>query len=274
MQAALSGEPPSVVLHRIQETVPQSVVSSAKFWPVVTAVNFAVVPAHLRFMVSGGFAVVWQTYLSFVNRRAEIEGPVGGLVMEGHREIFEVSVAGETAEEKTLDVLQDVVAESDAPVGSTSGTDEDDDETLKVVAVVEDSVAKSSDSMIALVEAVVERVTGASEDGPISAAVEESITKSSESVKELVEAVVETVTGSSDDGPESPSTSATTDGDDRPEGKTQVQTKEETQSLSRAAPAPDTPEPPGPAAGEPPDDLGEPRPPTQKATKPRKGKDR
>ena len=71
MQALLSGGTMHDVIHRIQGAVPESILSSAKFWPAVTALNFTVIPAHLRFAFSGVFAVVWQTYLSFLNRRKE-----------------------------------------------------------------------------------------------------------------------------------------------------------------------------------------------------------
>ena len=43
MQAVLTGQPPSVVMHRIAQAVPESVVSSATFWPAVTALNFTVI---------------------------------------------------------------------------------------------------------------------------------------------------------------------------------------------------------------------------------------
>ncbi len=71
MQALLSGETMHGVIHRVQAAVPESILSSAKFWPAVTALNFTLIPAHLRFAFSGVFAVVWQTYLSFLNKRKE-----------------------------------------------------------------------------------------------------------------------------------------------------------------------------------------------------------
>ena len=71
MQALLSGETMHGVIHRVQAAVPESIFSSAKFWPAVTALNFTLIPAHLRFAFSGVFAVVWQTYLSFLNKRKE-----------------------------------------------------------------------------------------------------------------------------------------------------------------------------------------------------------
>ena len=82
MQAILSGAPPSKVIERVKGAVPESVISSAKFWPAVTALNFTVIPAHLRFAFSGVFAVVWQTYLSFLNRKEERIEPMGTLVEE------------------------------------------------------------------------------------------------------------------------------------------------------------------------------------------------
>lgn len=73
MQAVLTGEPPSGVIKRIKDTVPTSIVNSLKLWPAVTAFSFAYIIPQYRFMFSGIFAVCWQTYLSFLNRRAEKE---------------------------------------------------------------------------------------------------------------------------------------------------------------------------------------------------------
>lgn len=111
MQAALAGHPPSVILHRIAQAVPQSVVSSAKFWPVVTALNFAVIPAHLRFAFSGVFAVIWQTYLSFLNRREEKAGPRGSLVEEGREKLLEEAKEKLLAEAKAVTVVPKALTE-------------------------------------------------------------------------------------------------------------------------------------------------------------------
>jgi len=89
MQAVLSGHQPSVVIHRVVSAVPESVVSSAKFWPIVTALNFTLIPAHLRFAFSGLFAVVWQTYLSFLNRREEKTEPTGSLADQARQRMLE-----------------------------------------------------------------------------------------------------------------------------------------------------------------------------------------
>lgn len=89
MQAILSGNPPSVIIQRVIATVPESVVSSAKFWPAVTALNFTLIPAHLRFAFAGFFAVVWQTYLSFLNRREEKVGPQGTLAETAMQKLYD-----------------------------------------------------------------------------------------------------------------------------------------------------------------------------------------
>ncbi|KEF61020.1 uncharacterized protein A1O9_02584 [Exophiala aquamarina CBS 119918] len=71
MQAVLTGEGPMGTLTRIRGTVPISIVNSLKLWPAVTAFSFWVIPAQYRFMFSGIFAVAWQCYLSFLNRKEE-----------------------------------------------------------------------------------------------------------------------------------------------------------------------------------------------------------
>ncbi len=57
----------------IAKTVPLSFVNSCKLWPAVTYANFWIVPMEFRAITSGVVAVGWQTYLSFLNRRAENE---------------------------------------------------------------------------------------------------------------------------------------------------------------------------------------------------------
>ncbi|KIW89903.1 uncharacterized protein Z519_09332 [Cladophialophora bantiana CBS 173.52] len=98
MQAMLSGEAPSVITHRIVSTVPESVVSSAKFWPAVTAMNFTRVPTHLRFTFSGFFAVIWRTYLSYLNRREEKTGPSGTLADQARQKLYEDAPSASVAD--------------------------------------------------------------------------------------------------------------------------------------------------------------------------------
>merc|ERR1711939_389388 len=71
MQAVLTGESPSGCIERIKAAVPVSMLNSLKLWPAVTAFSFAFISAQYRFMFSGIFAVCWQAYLSFLNRKEE-----------------------------------------------------------------------------------------------------------------------------------------------------------------------------------------------------------
>ncbi|KAK4169851.1 putative mpv17 pmp22 family protein [Cladorrhinum sp. PSN259] len=71
MQALLSGATMPEVWERITKTVPTSIYNSCKVWPIVMGINFAYVPLPFRSVFSGGIAVGWQTYLSYLNRQAE-----------------------------------------------------------------------------------------------------------------------------------------------------------------------------------------------------------
>ncbi|KAI1430256.1 hypothetical protein F5Y12DRAFT_13451 [Xylaria sp. FL1777] len=70
-QALLSGDTPAEAWRRVCNTVPISLVNSCKLWPAVTAFSFAFVPFEYRSIFGNTIAVGWQTYLSFLNRRAE-----------------------------------------------------------------------------------------------------------------------------------------------------------------------------------------------------------
>ena len=113
MQAALTGESPSGVIERVKNTVPTSMWNSLKLWPAVTAFSFAFVKAEYRFMFAGIFAVCWQSYLSFLNRREEKEERVGMNTVRALTQRNELlSEAAkqklEAAEEKVEDVKQRV----------------------------------------------------------------------------------------------------------------------------------------------------------------------
>lgn len=73
MQSLLSGDSLPDVVERVKRTVPTSVMNSIKLWPAVTAISFAWVPMEYRSIFAGVIAIGWQTYLSFLNRRAEVE---------------------------------------------------------------------------------------------------------------------------------------------------------------------------------------------------------
>ncbi|EKD18669.1 Mpv17/PMP22 family protein [Drepanopeziza brunnea f. sp. 'multigermtubi' MB_m1] len=73
MQSFLSGDSLPEVWERIKRTVPTSILNSCKLWPAVTAFSFTFIDAQYRSIFAGFIAIGWQTYLSFLNRRAEIE---------------------------------------------------------------------------------------------------------------------------------------------------------------------------------------------------------
>ncbi|CAN8102038.1 unnamed protein product [Discula destructiva] len=71
MQALLAGDTLVECWERIKRTVPTSMKNSVKLWPIVTAINFTMVPIEFRSVFAGVIAVGWQTYLSWLNRLAE-----------------------------------------------------------------------------------------------------------------------------------------------------------------------------------------------------------
>lgn len=73
MQAFLSGDSMEQVWDRIKRTVPTSMINSLKLWPAVTAFSFTFVDAQYRSIFAGVIAIGWQTYLSYLNRKAEDE---------------------------------------------------------------------------------------------------------------------------------------------------------------------------------------------------------
>ncbi|KAI1101847.1 hypothetical protein F4804DRAFT_314851 [Jackrogersella minutella] len=72
-QALLAGDSLAEAWDRIRRTVPISWVNAWKLWPGVIAFSFTYVPIQYRSVFSGVVAVGWQTYLSYLNRQAEIE---------------------------------------------------------------------------------------------------------------------------------------------------------------------------------------------------------
>lgn len=77
MQALLAGENLKRTVEHVRRTVPTSFSNSCKLWPGVTAINFAFIPLEYRSVFAGAVAVGWQTYLSFLNRQAEMQGEEG-----------------------------------------------------------------------------------------------------------------------------------------------------------------------------------------------------
>ena len=72
MQALLSGASVAETWERVRITVPESFLNSIKLWPAVTAFNFSFVPMQFRAIFAGSIAIGWQSYLSWLNRRAEL----------------------------------------------------------------------------------------------------------------------------------------------------------------------------------------------------------
>ena len=48
-------------------------INSCKLWPAVTAFSFTFIDAQYRSIFAGFVAIGWQTYLSYLNRKAEVE---------------------------------------------------------------------------------------------------------------------------------------------------------------------------------------------------------
>ncbi|KAG7133923.1 Protein SYM1 like protein [Verticillium longisporum] len=89
MQAFLAGDSLEQVVERIRRTVPTSIVNSCKLWPAVTAFSFTFIPMEYRSVFSGVIAVGWQTYLSFLNREAEVAEEAAALAA-GREEVVPV----------------------------------------------------------------------------------------------------------------------------------------------------------------------------------------
>jgi len=72
MQSFLSGDSLPEIWDRIKRTVPTSMINSCKLWPAVTAFSFTFIDPQYRSIFAGFVAIGWQTYLSFLNRKAEV----------------------------------------------------------------------------------------------------------------------------------------------------------------------------------------------------------
>lgn len=69
--AFLSGEGAVGTVERVKSAVSESIPRSFLYWPLATTINFTYVQPQYRAVVTGLFGVVWQTYLSWLNRRTE-----------------------------------------------------------------------------------------------------------------------------------------------------------------------------------------------------------
>ena len=78
MQALLAGEGIDAAIERVKTAVPVSYANSFKVWPATVAVSMAFLPIEFRAIFGGVVAVGWQTYLCFLNKRAEMEREAEG----------------------------------------------------------------------------------------------------------------------------------------------------------------------------------------------------
>ncbi|KAJ5184351.1 Mpv17/PMP22 [Penicillium cf. griseofulvum] len=73
VHSLLAGATLDETWERLKKALPVSIQNSAKLWPAVTAFMFMYVPPQFRNIFSGGIAVGWQTYLSWLNQKAAKE---------------------------------------------------------------------------------------------------------------------------------------------------------------------------------------------------------
>lgn len=68
MQSILSGHNLASTWEHLQQTLPRSWESAFKYWPVVNAINFSVVPTQYRGIFQALAGLLWQTYLAWMNK--------------------------------------------------------------------------------------------------------------------------------------------------------------------------------------------------------------
>lgn len=73
LHSLLAGATLGETLERLKMALPISFMNSCKLWPAVTAFSFMYVPPQFRSVFSGGVAIGWQTYLSWLNQMAARE---------------------------------------------------------------------------------------------------------------------------------------------------------------------------------------------------------
>lgn len=69
MHSVLSGNTLASTWDHLKQTLPQTWKWTFRYWPVVNAINFSVVPTQLRGIFQNFAALVWQVYLAWLNRR-------------------------------------------------------------------------------------------------------------------------------------------------------------------------------------------------------------
>lgn len=71
-QALLAGENMQRTAERLRDTMGPVWYNSWKVWPLTTAINITYIPLAYRALFAGVVAIGWQTYLSWMNRQAEL----------------------------------------------------------------------------------------------------------------------------------------------------------------------------------------------------------
>ena len=59
--------------------------NSLKFWPFVSVINFSLIPIHFRIVFVNFFAIIWQTYLSFVSNNKTAN--IGAVLSEAEEDV-------------------------------------------------------------------------------------------------------------------------------------------------------------------------------------------
>lgn len=72
-QALLAGEGVYSVYERVRDTFIPVWTNSWKVWPLTTAITMTYVPIQYRALFSGFVSIWWQTYMSWMNRQAEVQ---------------------------------------------------------------------------------------------------------------------------------------------------------------------------------------------------------
>lgn len=81
------------VWDRIKRTVPTSMINSLRLWPAVTAFSFTFIDAQYRSIFAGVIAIGWQTYLSYLNRKAEVEEALENGAQSGEKRLLRLEQA-------------------------------------------------------------------------------------------------------------------------------------------------------------------------------------
>ncbi|KAJ5834158.1 Mpv17/PMP22 [Penicillium robsamsonii] len=133
MHSLLAGATLDETYERVKKALPVSIQNSVKLWPAVTAFMFMYVPPQFRNIFSGGIAVGWQTYLSWLNQKAakEVAAAEALAAAEG-------MVAGISCQERM---------EDDSDYGSDFTPDEEDLlNNLLNKAITEHATAANADA--------------------------------------------------------------------------------------------------------------------------------